>query len=574
MLGPSIGRRGTAFTRQMRATLGHRNIVDVRMSATGTRASSLPSPAFNGVEAAEPTQVPTKKLAHNAPLLSAFVEKLRAKETPFTIPGHKRQANVVDPSGDLSLVVDGDVPLYGGLDTIKVANKTLAKAEKLFADAYQADWCRFSTGGATHANQAVILALCRPGDKVLVSRIVHRSMLSGILLAGLEPVWVLPRLHPEHGVPLGSMHPDDVEAALIRNPDIKAVLVVEPSYMGCSQDVAALAKVAHAHGAKIMVDQAWGAHFGWSSKLPPHAMAQGADAMVTSIHKTLPGYSASAVAIARFDNGLDKARLEQAFECSHTTSPAGAPLASIDACRALLVSEEGQRALDDLVGHVEHARQRLAEASVPTLSAKDFKDAASAGITFDNAKLVIRTGAIGISGVKVERSLIAAGIPVEMADKDYMVAIVTVCDTRADIDRLVDEIIESVHREMSLEDARINEVCAEHHATLKKDDAKSTGWEVMSEPQRVVGLRQAFFAPVEHVSAADAVGRASADLVAPYPPGIAVLAPGELITRHIVDSLQATVEAGVRVAYASDPTLKTYRVLKLDDSDYKDDTLR
>jgi lysine decarboxylase len=529
-----------------------------------TRASAI----FNDAKDAEATQQPTKRLADNAPLLSAFVDKLRANETPFTIPGHKRQSMVVDPSGDLSLVVDGDIPLYGGLDTIKVANKTLALAEKLFADAYDSDWCRFSTGGATHANQAVILALCRPGDKVLVSRIVHRSMLSGLLLAGLEPVWILPRLHPEHGLPLGSMHPEDVEAALAQDPDIKAVLAVEPCYMGCMQDVSALARVAHAHGVNLMVDQAWGAHFGWSSKLPPHAMAQGADAMVTSIHKTLPGYSASAVAIARFDHGFDKSRLEQAFELTHTTSPAGAPLASIDACRALLVSEEGQRALDDLVDHVQHARDRLANAGVATLSAADFQDAASEGISFDNAKLVIRTGTV--SGVQLERSLIAAGVPVEMADKDFMVAMVTVCDTRASVDQLIDVLIEAIHREQGLEAARVNQVCADHHATIPTDGERS--FKVMQAPIKVVGLRDAFFAPVETVSAAEAVGRASADLVAPYPPGIAVLAPGELITRRIVDSLEANVKAGVRVAYASDSTLKTYRVLKLEDKKDKDDT--
>lgn len=325
--------------------------------------------------------------------------------------------------------------------------------------------------------------------------------------------------------------------------------------MGTSGDVAALAKVAKRHDALLMVDQAWAAHFGWHPALPPHAMSQGADMMVMSVHKVLPGYSAAAVAVARTGPRLTKGRLEQAFECAHTTSPPGAPLASVDACRALMDSPTGLQCLSNLLVLVKHARERLARAGVPTLGPEDFAD--SPGILFDPCKLVVCTGAVGVDGVAVEHTLLAAGVPVEMADRDYIVAITTICDTLPTIDLLVDTLLTGINLQQERKSTAPSTVAG-------GSGGRSPALDLLGvQPQRVVGLREAFFADVDVVRATEAVGRVSADLVAPYPPGVAVLAPGELITQEIVQGLAATKASGVRVAYASDPSLQTYRVLRL-----------
>ena len=473
-------------------------------------------------------------LADDAPLLAAYLRALDSGLTPFTIPGHKRRGQALDPG--LGRVVDGDVPLFGGLDTVGQAGGHLAHAEALAAAAWGADWLRMSTGGSTHANQALLLAIAEDGARVVLSRSAHRSTVTGLALAGLDPVWVPPRVHPTLGVPLG-LDPDDVAAALAATPGARAVLTVEPAYTGAISDVAALAEVAHAAGALLIVDAAWGAHLGWAPVLPPHALSCGADAVVTSVHKALPGVSGAALAMARTGPTLTRDRLEEGFEATHTTSPAGAVLASCDAVRAL-VQSRGNRLLTDLVGRVASARGALVTA-VPGLVVLDpgFFPAGR----FDPAKLVVLTASVGADGRAVESDLLAQGLPVEQADQDTVVAIVTLADDDATVARLVSALAA---------------------ALLARSGTPRSPAPVWSQvPTQVVSPRAASQGRRESVPATAAVGRVCAELVAPYPPGVPVLAPGELVTAAAVEHLRRLAAAGTRIAYAADPTLETLRVL-------------
>ena len=219
-----------------------------------------------------------RPLAADAPLLEAFVAATRDSGTPFSVPGHKHRARVLD--ADLGLAADPDIPLYGGLDTMKLTGGNLAKAEALAARRWQADWCRFSVGGATQANQALLLAAGGDGDQIVMARSVHRSVFSGLVLAGLRPVWLPPRADPASTLPLGPT-PDQVATALEAAPGAVAVWITEPSYLGTVADVGALAAVAHARGVPLLVDQAWGAHLGFHPGYPPHALQAGADANIT-----------------------------------------------------------------------------------------------------------------------------------------------------------------------------------------------------------------------------------------------------------------------------------------------------
>ena len=181
------------------------------------------------------------ELRKSAPLLDAYLSYFEGDHTPFTIPGHKQRASQIDPA--LGAVVDTDVPLYGGLDEIKLTNQVLVKAESLAADFWGADFARFSTGGSTHANQAVILALGKPGDKVALSRTAHRSVLSALVLAGLEPIWLSPEIDSATGVPIG-IALSEFERVLDQKPI--ALLLTEPGYLGTISDIAPLIASAHA----------------------------------------------------------------------------------------------------------------------------------------------------------------------------------------------------------------------------------------------------------------------------------------------------------------------------------------
>ncbi len=349
-------------------------------------------------------------LRADAPLLDAWLRFRDGDPHPFTIPGHKGGTDLV------GTLTSADVPLYGGLDTVKLGTGVLARAEARAAAVWGADVCRFSVAGSTHGNQALALAVGRPGDRVVVQRTLHRSMLIGLVLAGLEPVWVQPELDPVTGVPLG-VAPEVLDATLRSAPDVVAVLVTEPSYVGTVGDVAGLAAVAHAHGCPLVVDAAWAAHFGFHPDLPPHALQAGADALVTSAHKTLPAWSQSALVLARTER-VDPVRFDAAFEATHTTSPAGAILASTDAAVALL-ARDGEALLGGLIERVRRLRDRLA--AVPGLTVLD-------GPHVDPVKLVLLLHGTGADGNAVESALVARGMPVEMADRDTLVPMVTLAD--------------------------------------------------------------------------------------------------------------------------------------------------
>jgi lysine decarboxylase len=475
----------------------------------------------------------TGDLRNIAPLLDAYLAYFERKRSPFTIPGHKQRASRLDAG--LGALVDSDVPLYGGLDEIKLTNQVLAQAEKLAADLWGADFARFSTGGSTHANQAVILALGKPGDKVAISRTAHRSVLSALVLAGLEPLWLTPDIDSATGIPLG-IPVSELERVLPERPI--ALLLTEPGYLGTLSDIGSLVALAHSQSMPVIIDAAWGGHFGFHNEMPAHVLQMGADALITSVHKALPGYSASALLLAQ-TKFLSAQRLEQSFETTHTTSPAGAPLASIDATRALLQTR-GKELLGELLSNVAYFKEKVQSGfSLPIfLNASDFP----AG-RFDPAKVILRANQLGASGVAIENALGEHGIRVEMADQDTVVFLATLADTRADFDEVADLLIE----------------IARSLQSTPRPSATALSWSVV--PTVGISMREAYFAPTEMVSAADAVGRVSADLIAPYPPGVAVIAPGEILTEHIVHGLSASQKAGVRIAYATDPTLGKFRVV-------------
>jgi len=472
-------------------------------------------------------------LRGDAPLLDGWLSYRTSNARPFGTPGHKQRIDLVGP------VVCDDIPLYGGVDTIRQHAGVIAEADRRLAAAWGADWGRISVGGSTHGNQTLMLALCRPRDMVVVTRTLHRSLLLGMVLAGVTPVWVRPDVDPTTGLPT-HVPVERVEKALAEHPQAKAVFLVEPTYVGTVSDMAAHADVAHSRGIPLVVDQAWGAYFGFHPDVPRHALHAGADAMVTSAHKTLPAYTQSAFVLAN-TTLIDEHRLDRAFEATATTSPSGTIAASADAARSLM-QRDGERLLSHLVRIVDHARDRLRQ--VPGIVLLD--NVVDRGVIVDRVKLAISVSGTGASGLSVEEDLVARGMPVELADLDTVVPIISVNDDQATVDEFVDEVTASVTRQRS-----------EPRPVLP-----SISWTV--EPQVVMSPRDAYFAEHVSVSAEEAIGRVSAELVAPYPPGIPVLTPGERVTEAAVVGLRAVMSHGTQVRYAADPTLQTLQVVASD----------
>ena len=227
------------------------------------------------------------------------------------------------------------------------------------------------------------------------------------------------------------------------------------------------------------------------------------------------------------------------MKTTHTTSPAGAPLASIDGCRALLQTR-GEELLGQLISNVTIFK----EAVQKEFSQEIFlnKTNFSAG-RFDPVKVVLRANQLGASGVDIEKAIGALGVRVEMADRDTVVFLATLADSHEDFATLASILI-PVLKEL---------------ATTPRESATALSWSVV--PQQGISMRDAYFASTEMVDAKNAIGRICADLIAPYPPGVAVVAPGEILTAQIIEGLSASKAAGVRIAYATDSSLARYRVV-------------
>lgn len=449
--------------------------------------------------------------------------------TPFSTPGHKRSPELADPLLRL------DLPLSAGADDLHLSADVLGQAERLAADLWGADLCLFCLNGSTQGNQALTLAAGATGRTLIVSRNLHKSVLAGIVLAGLRPAWVRPEIDQATGLPLG-VPSAAVRDALRRHPDACGVFLVEPNYVGMLSDLPEIAAACREAGVPLLVDQAWGAYLGFHPALPPHALAAGADAMVTSAHKTLTGFTQTAYLFARA-GALDLRRVRESFDAIQTTSPSAAMLASLDRARALLATR-GPELLARALTLVERVRASLRRIDgLRILSGP--RDAGH-----DPLKLVLALAGTGADGLAVEADLSEAGIRVELANRDTLVPLVTIADTEATVDHLVQALTRSLERRKGFPRAA---------------GAASAVWRV--EPEPAMTPRDAFFADREQVSASAAVGRVCAEAIVPYPPGIPAIAPGEVITRDLLDALLEARRDGTRMASCADPSLDTVQVV-------------
>ncbi len=476
---------------------------------------------------------PPADVQADAPLAEALMRFCADPGVTFTTPGHKRTPHL----GDALLAFDA--PLACGVDDAQLSSDYLGRAERLAARLWGADLCRFSVNGSTHGNQAFALALGAPGDRVAVSRNLHKSLFAGLILAGLTPLWMQPEIDAGSGLPAG------VPVAEVRRvlaEGARAVMLVEPSYVGVVSDLAAIVRLAHAAGAPVIVDQAWGAHLGMHPELPAGALRAGADGMVISAHKTLAAFTQGAIVLAR-EGLLDLQRLSEGFELLHTTSPSAAIAGSIDRARQIMALR-GPELLGATLALARRFRAELADIEgLRILDPDDVRRLPAVG-DFDPLKLVLLLPGTGADGHEVERDLNDAGVRVEMADRDVIIPLLTIGDDDSTVDRLIDALRRSLDRRRGAPRA----VCT------------ASAWRV--RPRAAMTPREAFFAPRERVRAECAAGRISAETAAPYPPGIPVLAPGEIVTAELLSALRAEAAAGTRVAYCSDPTLNTLLVVR------------
>ncbi|MCO5221802.1 MAG: aminotransferase class V-fold PLP-dependent enzyme [Thermomicrobiales bacterium] len=477
----------------------------------------------------------------SAPMLDALDAYLDAGTISFSTPGHKSGRLIDDELRRLL----GD-PLFRAdvwLNTSR-HDTALRAAERLAADAWGAGEAFFTVNGSSSGNQAVLLALLGPGDKVIVARDAHMSVLSGLILTGAEPVFVSPTLHPEQLMSTG-VTPASIETALAQHPDAKLVVLTSPTYHGVASDLPAIVAAAHARQVPVMVDEAWGAHFPFHQSLPIHAMAAGADVAVVSLHKTLPTISQGAMIVTQ-GNRIDRGRFKSSVRMTQTTSRCLPILASIDSARRQ-VALHGWGLLELTLALAALTRRRLQE--TPGIVLIDETSLGIPASRFDPTRLVIDTGSLGLNGYQVESILREEfGIAPELSDGRGIVCVVTVGDTRASLDALVDALTAIATRP------------SQRSALRPRVAARSVG-DAIAQGELSMLPRDAFFARSRSVPLPTAIGCIAAEPIIPYPPGIPVLVPGERICWNKLLYLAQIAASGAICAGAADPRLLTIRVV-------------
>lgn len=491
---------------------------------------------------------PTERDQQQAPFFEGLLAYRDAGVIPFSTPGHKLGAGappeMVEAIGLAALGLD--IPNGGGVDDTHRTWELQRQAEFLAADAWRADDSAFLVNGSSTGNIAFLLAACRPGEKVLVARNLHTSLLSGLILSGAQPVYLYPEIHPDLNLTL-DVSPETIRASLDQHPDARAVTLISPSYTGVSADLPAIAAICRERNVMLFIDEAWGPHFPFHPSLPPGAVQAGASAAVTSIHKLLAGLTQSS--LMTFGGGLiSRDDVAPAISLIETTSPSALIAASIDAARRQMALH-GQLLLDRTIDLALDARSRLsAIPGIRTIDQSVIDGRPGAG--FDPTRIMIDVQDLGLTGFQAESLLRnPCRIGVEMSDLSGVIVHITIGDTVESVDHLVRGIewIARMH-------------ASEENPGRRDNRLRSSGSVIFSATPALTP-REAALGSTRAAPLAEAVGEVSAEIITPYPPGIPVVAPGDVFTPECLEYLQAATEAGMYISGPRDPSLVTVRIV-------------
>lgn len=475
----------------------------------------------------------------SAPICEALEQFQRRRVVPFDVPGHKRgrgNPELAQLLGEkcVSLDVNSMKPLDNLCNPISV----IREAEELAAEAFGAAYAYFMVGGTTSSVQSMVLSVCRAGQKIILPRNVHKSVINALILCGGIPVYVSPAIHPKIGVALG-METALVETAIRENPDAVAVFVNNPTYYGICSDVKAITELAHAHGMKVLVDEAHGTHLYHGEGLPMSGMAAGADMAAVSMHKS--GGSLTQSSLLLLGPEMDPGHVRKIINLTQTTSASYLLLSSLDLSRRNLALR-GRESFAKVVRMAEYARAELNSIGGYYAYGLELIDGVAV-CDYDVTKLSVYTQDMGLTGIEVYDLLRDEyDIQIEFGDIGNILAYISIGDRIQDIERLVGA-MEDIKRLYSREGVGLPAVD-------------------FIQPEVVYSPQRPFYAEKETLPIRETAGRVTGEFVMCYPPGIPILAPGERVTEEIIEHILFAREKGSSLQGAADPRVDYLQVIK------------
>ena len=477
-----------------------------------------------------------------APIYEALERFRQMRVVPFDVPGHKRGRGNPELTQLLGeQCVSMDVNSMKPLDNLCHPVSVIREAEQLAAEAFGAANAFLMVGGTTSAVQSMVLSVAKRGEKIILPRNVHRSVMGAMVLCGAIPVYVNPECDNRLGIPLG-MSVSAVEKAIRENPDAKAVLVNNPTYYGICSDLRTIVRLAHEHGMLCLADEAHGTHFYFGEGLPVSAMAAGADMAAVSMHKS--GGSLTQSSLLLTGPAMQEGHVRQIINLTQTTSGSYLLLSSLDISRRNLALR-GKTDFERVLRLAEYAREEINAIGGYYAFSRELINGDSV-YDFDVTKLSVNTLDVGLAGIEVYDLLRDEyDIQIEFGDLGNILAYVSVGDRPREIERLVSALSE-VRRRFG----------------RSKADLMTQEY---IDPQVDVSPQDAFYAPKESLPLRETAGRVCSEFVMCYPPGIPILAPGERITDPILDYIEYAKEKGCSMTGPENPEIERLNVLKEDE---------
>lgn len=477
----------------------------------------------------------------SAPIYEALQKYREMRIVPFDVPGHKHGKGNPELTEFLGKTcMEVDVNSMKPLDNLCHPVSVIKEAEQLAAEAYGAGYCFFMVGGTTSAVQSMILSVCKAGEKIIMPRNVHRSAINSLILSGAIPVYVDPGVNERLGIPLG-MSVKAVEKAILDNPDAKAVFVNNPTYYGVCSDLRAIVKLAHEHGMAVLADEAHGTNFYFGEDLPVSAMAAGADLAAVSMHKSGGSLTQSSFLLVGKNAGVTEGRVRAVINLTQTTSGSYLLLSSLDISRRSLATD-GKNIVKRVVETAQYARDEIDKIGgyyafgEELVNGDDF-------YAFDSTKLSVHTRDIGLAGIEVYDYLRDYyDIQIEFGDIGNILAYISAGDRWKDIERLVSALSEIKRR-------------------FSRDKAGMLSLEYV-DPQVVLTPQEAFYGETETLPINESAGRISCEFVMCYPPGIPIVAPGELITKEIIEYINYSKDRGCFMTGTEDMNIDYIKVIR------------
>lgn len=476
---------------------------------------------------------------NRAPIYEALQTFRDMRVVPFDVPGHKHGRGNPELTAFLGKqCVSIDVNSMKPLDNLCHPVSVIKEAEILAADAFGAAHAFLMVGGTTSSVQSMVLSTCKRGDKIILPRNVHRSVINALVLCGAVPVYVNPEVDYRLGISLG-MQREQVQKAINENPDAVAVLVNNPTYYGICSDIKAIVKMAHEAGMYCLADEAHGTHFYFGAGMPISAMEAGADMASVSMHKS--GGSLTQSSLLLIGPNVNPGHVRQIINLTQTTSGSYLLMSSLDISRRNLALR-GKEVFNKVIDMADYAREEINAIGGYYAFGRELINGNSI-FDFDNTKLSVHTRDIGLAGIEVYDILRDEyDIQIEFGDIGNILAYLSIGDRPQELERLVSALAEIRRR-------------------YQTDSTGLLSQEYI-DPEVAMSPQEAFYAEKKSVPLKDSIGCICSEFVMCYPPGIPILAPGERVTREILEYIQYAKAKGCSMTGPEDPDILHINVLK------------